>query len=166
MKLTDKQEKFCNEYLIDLNATQAAIRAGYSENSAQIIGFENLTKPIIAERITFLKSKRSERTEIKQDDVLKELAGIGFSNISDVLDVGDMGVTLKEGKELKDLPRNVTALISEIKETKEGLSIKLHDKLGAIEKMMKHLGMYDEHNRQKKDEVNIGKARIEFVKKT
>lgn len=63
-KLTAKQEAFCLEYLIDLNATQAAIRAGYSEKTASETGYENLRKPQIAERITELKVERSENTKI------------------------------------------------------------------------------------------------------
>ena len=62
--LTAKQKAFCEEYLIDLNATQAAIRAGYSEKTAKEIGCENLTKPNIADYIAEMKVKRSESTAI------------------------------------------------------------------------------------------------------
>lgn len=69
-KLNDKQIRFCEEYLIDLNATQAAIRAGYSEKTAAVIGCENLTKPNIASFIAALKAKRSEKTTINAAWVL------------------------------------------------------------------------------------------------
>ncbi len=69
-KLTAKQERFVAEYLIDLNATQAAIRAGYSEKTAQMIGSENLSKPIISAAVAAAVAKRTERTEITQDYVL------------------------------------------------------------------------------------------------
>lgn len=72
-KLTDKMEKFCNEYMIDLNATQAAIRAGYSEDTARQIGSENLSKPSISDRIADLMAKRSSRVEITADYVLSSL---------------------------------------------------------------------------------------------
>ncbi|QLB40809.1 terminase small subunit [Mannheimia pernigra] len=72
-KLTDKQKRFIEEYLIDLNATQAAIRAGYSEDTAKEMGYENLTKPHIQEAIQQAKNQRSERTQITQDDVLNGL---------------------------------------------------------------------------------------------
>ncbi|MEG9531392.1 terminase small subunit [Mannheimia indoligenes] len=72
-KLTDKQKRFVEEYLIDLNATQAAIRAGYSEGTARQIGAENLSKPVIQEAIQQAQNKRSERTQITQDDVLNGL---------------------------------------------------------------------------------------------
>ena len=72
-KLTNKQKRFIQEYLIDLNATQAAIRAGYSEKTAYSIGQENLNKPEIQRGITEAQNKRSERTQIKQDDVIRML---------------------------------------------------------------------------------------------
>lgn len=71
-KLTPKQEIFCKEYLIDLNATQAAIRAGYSPRSANNVGPDNLLKPIIQKRIAELMSEREQRTEITADWVLKK----------------------------------------------------------------------------------------------
>lgn len=70
-KLTAKQEAFCREYLIDLNATQAAIRAGYSEKTAKDIACENLAKPNIAQKIAELSEARSKRTEVDADYVLK-----------------------------------------------------------------------------------------------
>lgn len=72
-KLTNKQKRFIQEYLIDLNATQAAIRAGYSEKTAYSIGQENLNKPEIQRGIAEAQNKRSERTQIKQDDVIRML---------------------------------------------------------------------------------------------
>ena len=74
--MTAKQQLFVDEYLIDLNATQAAIRAGYSEKTAQAIGAENLTKPIVSEAIAEALKSRSERTEITQDRVLEKLAAL------------------------------------------------------------------------------------------
>ena len=64
MALTDKQEMFCREYLVDLNATQAAIRAGYSDKTARSVGNENLTKPDIEKRIQELMSSRSEHLRL------------------------------------------------------------------------------------------------------
>lgn len=77
-KLTPKQFLFVKEYLVDLNATQAAIRAGYSEKTAQVIGAENLAKPIIAESIQIEMDKRAARIEITADRVLQELAKLAF----------------------------------------------------------------------------------------
>ena len=73
VKLTDKQQRFVDEYLIDLNATQAAIRAGYSAKTAAVIGNENLIKPYIADAIAKAQAERSERTEVTQDYVIKTI---------------------------------------------------------------------------------------------
>jgi len=71
--LTAKQEAFCQEYMIDLNATQAAIRAGYSEDTARFIGCENLSKPNIAETIAALQAERASRTLVDADYVINGL---------------------------------------------------------------------------------------------
>lgn len=72
MALTAKQEKFCLEYLIDLNATQGAIRAGYSKKTAKQIATENLSKPVIQERIVELINKRNEKIGVNADYVLSQ----------------------------------------------------------------------------------------------
>ncbi len=72
-KLTAKQEAFCKEYLIDLNATQAAIRAGYSKKTAKVTGSENLTKPDVAAKIQILFDARAEKVELNSEWVLKNL---------------------------------------------------------------------------------------------
>src|SRR5690606_14509916 len=81
MALTAKQRRFVEEYLIDLNATQAAIRAGYSSRTAGQIGDENLKKPQIAAAVQAAQAERSARTQITQDRVLTELARIAFFDI-------------------------------------------------------------------------------------
>lgn len=72
-KLTNKQEMFCMEYVVDFNATQAAIKAGYSENSAQEIGSENLSKPMIQARVQELMKDRIEKVQITAEDVIKDI---------------------------------------------------------------------------------------------
>ena len=84
--MTPKQEQFVREYLIDLNAAQAAIRAGYSVNTARAIGAENLTKPDIQDAIAAAQIERARRTEITSDRVLKELGRIGFADIRRLFD--------------------------------------------------------------------------------
>ena len=81
--LTAKQQLFVDEYLSDLNATQAAIRAGYSEKSAASIGEENLRKPEIEAAINEALKARRQRTEVTQDRVLEELAVLAFAPITD-----------------------------------------------------------------------------------
>ena len=82
-KLTPKQERFVSEYLIDLNATQAAIRAGYSAKTAFSIGVENLSKPLIQDALQKALKKQQERTEITADMVVKELKKIALDDAND-----------------------------------------------------------------------------------
>jgi len=84
-KLTPKQEMFIKEYLIDLNATQAAIRAGYKENTAAAIGAENLIKPKIKAEVDKAMLKRSDRTEIKADDVLRYWHDIATADPNEII---------------------------------------------------------------------------------
>lgn len=86
MALTPKEHRFCEEYLIDLNATQAAIRAGYSKHTARQIGAENLSKPSIQAEIELLRSERSERTKINADWLLKRLSDEAEADVSDLYD--------------------------------------------------------------------------------
>jgi phage terminase small subunit len=168
MDLTDKQKRFCEEYMIDLNATQAAIRAGYSEKTAKDIACENLAKPNIQQKISELQKAISERTQITADMVIKELAKVGFSNISDYLKVLDKEVDLgdsKDGTPNKIIVRDVEifltdevgrekmAVVSEIKRTRDGVSLRLHDKVKALEDLGKHLGVFEKDNKQKESVI-------------
>jgi phage terminase small subunit len=145
-KLTEKQKRFIEEYLIDLNATQAAIRAGYSPNSARDIGSENLTKPDIRARIDEALAERSKRTGINADRVLREIARIAFVNAADVINFDS--ATIAEGASEDD-----TAAIASVKvktiptEDGEGVEreIRLCDKLKALELCGKHLGMFKDN---------------------
>jgi phage terminase small subunit len=83
-KLTDKQERFCYEYCIDMNATQAAIRAGYSQDTAYSIGTENLKKPEIKERIDYMKANLAETAGISALKVIQEHAKLAFSSVADL----------------------------------------------------------------------------------
>ncbi|ECH0238085.1 terminase small subunit [Salmonella enterica] len=91
MALTDKQEMFCREYLVDLNATQAAIRAGYSEKTATVIGSENLTKPNVQDRIAELKGERNAKVEIDAAYVLRRLVEIDQMDVLDIM-TDDMSI--------------------------------------------------------------------------
>lgn len=85
-KLTKKQELFCKEYLVDLNATQAAIRAGYSQKTAQQTGSENLLKPVLAKHIQTLFDARAEKVELNSEYVIKRLQSIDEMDVIDILD--------------------------------------------------------------------------------
>lgn len=84
--LTPKQQRFVEEYLIDLNATQAAIRAGYSEKTAYSVGHENLKKPEIQKAIEEAQNKRTEQTQIDAAYVLRRLVEIDQMDVLDIMD--------------------------------------------------------------------------------
>lgn len=157
MTLTAKQNCFVQEYLVDLNATQAATRAGYSEKTAYSAGQRLLKNVEIQKAITAAKSKRSSRTEITADRVLQELARIGFADIRNAVAWGrspvdteadeaqpnKLGIYPVELMPSNQMDDDTAAAVSEVSLTKTGIKIKLHDKLGALEKIGKHLGMFD-----------------------
>lgn len=138
-KLTAKQRRFVDEYLVDLNATQAAIRAGYSPDTANVIGSENLAKPYIQQRIQKQMDERAARTGITQDKVIEELAKIAFSDICNYLKVENNRVEIFDTDSIQ---KEVLSAIAEIKQGNYGLSIKLYDKLKALELLGRHLGMF------------------------
>ena len=142
-KLTAKQQRFVEEYLIDLNATQAAIRAGYSPDTANEQGSQNLAKLSIKNAIDKAMAERSRRTGINQDRVLQELAKIAFVNAADVIDFA--AATVKP-----EAAREDTACIASVKvktiPTEDGdiieWEIKTYDKLKALEQIGRHLGIF------------------------
>ena len=144
--MTKKQKRFIEEYLIDLNATQAAIRAGYSPKTAKDIGCENLAKPNISDAIDKAMAERSRRTGINQDRILLELARIGLAKITDVVDPDT-------GKIRPDASEDDLACIQSIKikpnEFGTEREVKLYDKKSALVDLGKHLGLF-------KDKVELG----------
>lgn len=99
-ELTDKQARFCEEYLIDLNATQAAIRAGYSEKTANEQGARLLANVSVQEKIAELKAERAKRTEITQDSVIQELAAVARAEVKGVRAVDKLKALELLGKHL------------------------------------------------------------------
>lgn len=164
-KLTAKQQRFCDEYLIDLNATQAAIRAGYSPKTAEQLAYQLLQKTSVQNHIAELQKKREKRTEITQDSVLRELALIAFAKASDYARVvekdamvevdGNMVPVLDEdGNQVKyrtvepiltdELTEDQKKAIAVIKKGRDGFEIKPYSKIQALELLGKHLGMFTE----------------------
>lgn len=145
MALTKKQKLFVEEYLIDLNATQAAIRAGYSPQTAYSIGEENLKKPEIKNSIEKALAERSKRTGINADRVLTEIAKIAFMNPADAINFSDGSV--KQSASRDDLACiqsvKIKTSYSETGETIEK-EVKMYDKKSALELLGKHLGMFSD----------------------
>lgn len=140
-KLTALQKRFIDEYLIDLNATQAAIRAGYSEKTAHSIGPANLQKPAVARCVKRRMEARVERTEITQDFVLLELAKIAKADGTKFASVDENGeVKFASTEELAPEER---AAIAGIKAGRFGAELKTYDKVKALELLGRHLGLFD-----------------------
>lgn len=144
--LNVKQKRFVEEYLIDLNATQAAIRAGYSEKTAYSSGQRLLKHVEIQAAIQKRQSKRAVRTEVTQDRVVAELAKIGFSNLNKIITWGGSTESTESISIVPsaDIDDDTAAALSEFSLTPTGFKVKLHDKLGALDKLARHLGMYSE----------------------
>lgn len=139
-KLTDKQKRFVAEYLVDLNATAAAIRAGYSEKTACEQGSRLLANVKVQEEIQKRQKGLQRKLEITQERVLQELASIAFANGADFVTVNRNG--LLDIKATTDVPREKLPAIAGIKYNQTGVEIKLHDKVRALELLGKHLGVF------------------------
>lgn len=143
--MTKKQKRFCEEYLIDLNATQAAIRAGYSPDTAGAIGAENLTKPEIQRAVAQAMAERSRRTGVNAERVVLELAKVAFVNVGNVIDATD--ATLKEDAAPEDLAAIQSIKVKDMGEMGIEREIRMADKLKALELLGRHLGMFNDKMR-------------------
>lgn len=168
-RITAKQERFVDEYLVDLNATQAAIRAGYSKKTARQVGAENLTKPVIADLIAKRQHERGERTRITADRVLLELARLGVADLRSGFD--ERG-NLKRPEEWSD---DFAAAVSSVEVVTRSIGdgqveyvhkLKMWDKNSALDKIAKHFGMFIErHEHTGPDGAPIPtKVEVEYVR--
>lgn len=143
--MTKKQKRFVEEYLIDLNATQAAIRAGYSPKTANEQGARLLANVSVHAELSKQMAERSKRTGINADRVVKELARIAFVKITDVVDPID--VTVRRDASDDDLAAVQSVKVKTMdsdKGSSEEREVKLNDKIRALELLGKHLGMWDD----------------------
>lgn len=142
-KLTPKQRRFVQEYLIDLNATQAAIRAEYSKKRASELGYQLLRNPTVQAAIQEEMALRERRTAITQDRVIAELAAVAFANGADYAKVMyDTG--LVSFVPTDQLTAEKKKAIASIKQGQAGTEVKTYDKIRALELLGKHLGMFSD----------------------
>lgn len=143
-KLTAKQRKFCEEYLVDRNGTQSAIRAGYSKATAQQIATENLSKPLIRQYLQGLLDQQGLDTKVLQKDVIEGLIAISSSRIADLLTVKDGKVTIKNSSEW---PENAHRSVESVRVSKDGsIMLKMHSKPTALKMLGDHLGLFSDLN--------------------
>src|SRR3954447_19481227 len=161
MPLNDRQARFVAEYLVDLNATRAAIRAGYSARTAYSAGERLLRNVEVGAAIAEAQAARSRRTEVTADRVVLELARVAFGDPRRVMSWGPGGVRLRPSAELAD---EEAAIVAEVGETttKEGgsLRVKTVDKLGALRLLGQHLGLFLE--RRHVEATTIVVTRLDF----
>ena len=161
MALTDKQAQFVREYLLDLNATKAAIRAGYSERSAENQGARLIGNDEVRAAIDAAKVKRSEKTEITAERVLAEIARMAFYDPADIMrEIGDEDADdegryrysddgkiygLRGPGDIRSLPENVRRAITGWSWDKAGnFVVKLADKSKALDQLARHLSLYND----------------------
>lgn len=139
MALTPRRRRFVAEYLVDLNATQAARRAGYAPRSARGQGSRLLRHPAVAASIAAAQAARAERTQVTADAVVRELAKVAFGDPRRLFAWGPKGVVLRESSQLSDAE---AALVSEVSQRGETRRVKLHCKLTALTALARHLGLF------------------------
>ena len=153
MKLTAKQIRFVDEYLVDFNGTQAAIRAGYSEKTAAATAARLLRNVNIQAEISRRQKDLQRRTEVTQERVVMELARVAFADATDFVQVetriinrGEVKVPIELAvhKETAELSADQRAAIASIKQGANGVEIKLHDKIKALELLGRHIGMFND----------------------
>ncbi len=152
--MTSRQAQFAAEYIVDLNATQAAIRAGYSAKTAEAQGSRLLRNVKVAEAIAKAKAKRETRTEITQDRVLEELALLAFSDLSHYQVDVKGNVTLAPGappgamRAVQSIKREISSIGTGEDADGDGpivmakVEIKLWDKPGPLKLAGRHVGLF------------------------
>lgn len=143
-QLSEQRQRFVDEYLIDLNGTQAAIRAGYSPKTAQEQSSRLLSNVMVQEAISKAMAERSKRTGVNQDRVVLELAKLAFVKMTDIVD--------SNGKIREDATDDDLSCIESVKykhsDTDTGYSVerevKIASKMKALELLGKHLGMWND----------------------
>jgi phage terminase small subunit len=154
-KTSDLAERFCREYVIDLNGTRAAIAAGYSEKGAGVRSAELLNRRSVQQRLDQLKSARASKLDVKAERVIEELARLAFSNMADYMEIDAEGKPI--GLNISKLSRDQAAAIQEISEDTTGgagdgerrlvlrTKFKLADKIKALELLGRHLALFQDN---------------------
>ena len=169
-----KHERVCQEYLIDLNQTEACKRAKYSARTAAQQASRLFSNVKIQARITELKAIREERTRVTQDRVVRELAMLGFSDLQNYITIDPLTGAI-QAKGFEDMPPGESRALKAIKEDRaikedangkgvtvyDKVSFTMHDKIRALEILAKHLGMLVERHELMGDEG--GPIKIEYI---
>jgi len=138
--LTERQRRFCEEFVTDLNGAAACVRAGYSERTARTIANHLLTKVDIQRQIATLKKERSERLQIESDQVVRRLAEIAFANLTDVCKWSEGRLVFLNSE---DLPPKASGAVREVSVVPgrygDTMRIRMEDKVRALAVLLQHL---------------------------
>lgn len=164
--LTDKQKCFCEQYLLDFNATAAYIRAGYTGKAAEVNASRLLTNDKVQAYLAVLRSRVTERAEVTLEKTVREIARIAFSNITTALTFNESGVVFRDSE---TLPEDVTAAIESVSfsesETKGGInrrcSLKFHNKTAALTLLADYFGIRDDFNKARATLTRYGLALVQ-----
>ena len=160
-QLTPKQAAFCQEYLVDLNAKRAALRAGYSAKSAEEIGYQLLQKTPVAARIEELRTKQQVRTGISADRALQEAARLACFDVRKLCDAAGNPIPISQLDD--DTAAAIQGLELATEKDGEGFTTvrkyKVADKNAALERVFKHLGLFERDN----DQNNPAKAMTKLM---
>lgn len=139
--MSAKQRRFADEYLVDLNACRAAIRAGYSPSYARGHAYRLIKSGQVAAYLAERQEEARKRLELTQDRVLCELAAVAFANATDFAEIADGQLRVKSSDEIA--PEKAAA-ITAVEQGVKGVKLKLGDKLRALELLGRHLGVFEE----------------------
>jgi phage terminase small subunit len=166
-ELTEKQKKFCEEYLVDFNQGAAYLRAGYkcSDNSARTNASRMLTNDNIQAYLTSIRNKAGSSTAVTLERTLQELAYVAYGRVTDVLSFSDNGMSVKNSD---TLPDEVVAAIASVDMTESGgeyptikKSVKLHNKVAALALLAKFFGIDSDFNQARASLKRYGLALVE-----
>ncbi|MCR1821278.1 terminase small subunit [Terrisporobacter muris] len=168
-ELTEKQRLFCVYYIKSFNATKSAIKAGYSRKTAEQIGYQLLQKASVKSEIQKLKQNKLNRVMLSEDDIFQKYIDIAFADITDYLQFGSKEVEGEYGPytmssvNLKDSDEVDGTLISEVSQGKDGIKLKLQDKMKALQWLSDRMDLLPTHTQAKLD-LEILKLEIEMNK--
>ena len=147
-RLSPRHQRFVDEYLIDLNAATAAVRAGYAGTKASNYGGWLLRRPKIAAAIDAALAAREEKARITSERILQEYGRMAFADIRNFAEWGPGGITLREKSDLSDADAAAIADIHPQGANGKGGRIKLYDKMAALDALARHLGLFHPSSRR------------------
>ncbi len=150
--MTSKQRAFVREYLLDRNATQSAIRAGYSSRTARSQGHRLLTNADISKEIEKLNLEAEKRLQVTRDQILQELASIGFMNLKDFFEWDAHGIRLKP---IEQIPPRALPAIRALNFRENTVSLAMSDKIRALQLLGEHFGLFEGRGEPKQEQRAI-----------